>query len=515
MSVSNNSFTSMYGEETINTIDELFNRNALDDVVMLLESPTGTGKSYFIKNLLYDYCQLHNYKVLYLVPRIAVKNEFYIELSKSKKNDIITVETYQKLEKEDQLFDLNLYDIIVCDECHYFTSDSLFNPHTEISYNHILSTNHKLRFFMTATSHPFLCKLHKDFNDKKTINPDVHHGVLWLKQEQEVSPIKDLRFFPMGYTEQKRQYIESILNEIMDEKVIVFCNSKKYAYDLYKRYKDDSMFICSQYDDNYSQHIDEEAYTQMLKDHRFNCKYLFCTSALDVGFSIKDKQVKHIICMLDDWNSIVQAIGRKRMLDHNDTVTIYLPDRTNQRIGQMWSKLNEIMEHYYYYNQHGSIEYLNRYSKRPDPYRIIYYQNNGDGTCKPAIDYFVLNYYSGITDNLSEIRQMVSPFQYRDWVRKRLGLPVMCKEKTVDEIEKELQHFIDNGRVFTKDDLHEVSDIICYIDTRTGDYFRSVKKLNQHLESICAHVRIVQGTERTTINGKDKKTTVYYLEAIE
>ena len=120
-----------------------------------------------------------------------------------------------------------------------------------------------------------------------------------------VSPVKDIKFFKIGFDEEKRNNVQNILNEIdkTEEKAIVFCDSKKYAHDLYEQYSEKSIFICSLTDGKFENDNaaseksgDHNKYLHMLTENNFDCKYVFCTSALDVGFSIKDRQVKHIIC---------------------------------------------------------------------------------------------------------------------------------------------------------------------------------------------------------------------------
>ena len=79
---------------------------------------------------MYNYCKEHSMKILYLLPRQVVKDEFIKELQGDKeknepdKTDVIKVFTYQQFEKKEIYPSFYPYDIIICDECHYFVSDS-------------------------------------------------------------------------------------------------------------------------------------------------------------------------------------------------------------------------------------------------------------------------------------------------------------------------------------------------------------------------------------------------------
>lgn len=97
---------------------------------ILITAPTGAGKSYFIKNKLYDYALANDKKILYLLPRLDTVLQFRDEIQRDKKTDIITIKSYQEIEKRELKkveTDLSNYDYIVVDECHYFLSDSKFN----------------------------------------------------------------------------------------------------------------------------------------------------------------------------------------------------------------------------------------------------------------------------------------------------------------------------------------------------------------------------------------------------
>ena len=55
---------------------------------ILITAPTGAGKSYFIKNKLYDYALANNKKILYLLPRLDTVLQFRDEIQRDRKTDV-------------------------------------------------------------------------------------------------------------------------------------------------------------------------------------------------------------------------------------------------------------------------------------------------------------------------------------------------------------------------------------------------------------------------------------------
>lgn len=528
-------FSEVGGKQTIAKIDELIKGKRQINEYMLLDCPTGTGKSQFVKTQLYNYCKKHNYKMLYLLPRKTVKDEFIQELKGNKernepdKTDVIKVYTYQQFENWEQYPSFAPYNIIICDECHYFVSDSIFNPYTHRSLQRILNDAlHAVKFFITATPRPI----------EGVLNDTVkkwYNGVLWLYKWKEKTPEQQLmkvKFLRADYEEQKKENVRKILDEVNEtedetekdifshipneEKAIVFCDTAKYAHDLHKKYKD-SMFICSNSNEknkNFAKDIvsssDPEAYQKMLHEHKFDCKYLFCTSALDVGFSIRDKQVKHIICLLWDWNGIVQAIGRKRIIDNDDTFTVYLKDYNSHQIGGLKTDNKKKFEHFKYFEEHGAQAYYDKYEKIPDPAKIMYYGRNEKKEFAPAVDLLVLCYYADyLGEILDEINAIDSrKYKYQNWVLRQLGLPEK-KDRSPFGIERDLKPLADEKKIFVgKEEMSELAKIIGEKDER-GRPLTTPPKINQRLKELGVHYRIVKPKKR--VDGKQ----AYYVEHIK
>lgn len=500
-------FTEYAGKETVSLIDGLIKDNAQDNYYLLASAPTGQGKSFFVKNMLYDYCKKHHYRILYLLPRKVVKDEFIEELQADDKADVITVREYQEFERFEYHPSFLPYDIIICDECHYFVSDSIFNPYTERSFVRIIKyAKHAIKLYITATETPIQQILESFLGELNKI-------LLFLKLEDEtlIKEHVNIKFLMADSADQKKNAVNKILDKINDteeetekdifnhipngEKAIVFCDTAKYAHDLWKKHKNESLFICSRGNEKnkyFVKDIDEKAYKKMLHDHKFDCKYVFCTSALDVGFSIKDRQVKHIICLLWEWNSIVQAIGRKRFLDLQDTITVYLKDYNNNSVGGLMSDNKKKFRHYNCLKTHGAQAYFDQYEQIPDPAKIVYYARNAEKQFEPAVNRFVLMYHANNKRILEEIDSMQGKWKYQNWVRQQFKLPLR-KDRTAYGIERDLKPLAEEGRIFKGNEgKMELANIIGLCDDRNR-LLTTNTKINAELEKMGVHYRIVKG----------------------
>ena len=511
MSVTN-TFTDNLGEETIKTIDSFLSNHDKSCHYIMAIAPTGKGKSYFVKHSLYNYCREHGYKILYLLPRTVVQDEFIEELAQEGKDDLIKVYTYQQFEDFESFPAFSQFNIVICDECHYSISDSTFNVNTYRSYNRILdNTAHAAVMYITATNNPIQAVLTDDLTERGKV---LKVGSM----EKTFEAVKDVRFLTVDSQKLKEKNVKAILDRIDEtedesrkdifdvlpngEKAIVFCDKKEFALQLHRQFKDNSIFICSKHDKKYFRYVDMDAYKKMLHEHKFDCKYVFCTSALDVGFSIKDAQLKHIICLLWDWNSIVQAIGRKRMIDglEDDTITVYLRNYSNSTIGKFISDQKKKFEHMNYLQANGAEAYMKKYEKVIDPARIVYYRHIGEGKCEPAIDRFVYENNLALNLLLYQVSTIDdTKMKYKNWVRKQFGMPPL-KERTVYGITRDLKAWFEEGRIFVgKEGRDEIAHTInCKNDDNR--LYTGVTKLNGYLEKLEIPYRIEKLKER--VDGK-------------
>lgn len=141
----------------------------LGDMVFLF-SGTGSGKTTLaLQKVASSYLENHK-TVLYLVPRVILQRQIENDMQKIRStynsdlaercNKNFFVYTYQYL--ENLIFNEKFtqsFDLIICDEFHYFITDAIFNNKTQISYDFIFhnkNNNNSLKLFLSATSNEIM-----------------------------------------------------------------------------------------------------------------------------------------------------------------------------------------------------------------------------------------------------------------------------------------------------------------------------------------------------------------------
>jgi hypothetical protein len=101
----------------------------------------------------------------------------------------------------------------------------------------------------------------------------------------------------------------------------------------------DASFLCSEHNRNYYKRISKYVSHDIEKDNTFKTKMLFTTKVLDNGINIIDKSIKHVIIEMFDVIDIVQCLGRKRIVDESDTITLYIK---NFHGGEIFPRIKSI-----------------------------------------------------------------------------------------------------------------------------------------------------------------------------
>ena len=290
---------------------------------ILIHSQTGSGKSHFIKNNLYEYCLENDKKILLLSNRTILKDQNSNDLEG--KLDIVHPENYQLLETRvlhgEDINDLFIkYDYIIYDECHYLFSDSQFSRTTDLLIEPLINTpENKIFVFMTATPDAVLMCQPK-FHHKYTIPFDYSY-------------INNIYFYSKSST------INQILSGIPDnEKVIYFSSNAMDAYELSLRYPD-SDFICSESNSRLKRRRSQTAVNDIINHNTFYSKLLCTTKVLDNGVNLIDKNIKHIIIDMLDPTTLIQCIGRRRIVENDDGITLYIK---NYHGGYLYSQVDAL-----------------------------------------------------------------------------------------------------------------------------------------------------------------------------
>lgn len=447
--------------------------------IITIEAGTGVGKSYFIKNILYDFAKEEDKKILMLIHRSNCVEQFTNEIVRDEKIGNITIMTYQALEyryrKKHEIFDFSEYKYIVCDEFHYFIGDAGFNKTTDISLNMILNTKIPIKIFMSATGEEV----------KKYINNVKKLSTIDYKIPITYDFINELMFFYKDET--MEQFIKKIIET--KQKAIIFIQSAKKAYDFYKEYEDYCLFNCSKSNRDYYRYVDVDKINDMLKNEKFEEQILISTTCLDAGVNIIDKEVNHIVIDVKDIGSLIQCMGRKRIQNKNDKINVYIKAITNNQLGGMETQLKNKLNQAEYLKEHSVKEYIQVYGRDNDYSNIVYdyiVDDNDKGTKKiNELMYFKCK------NSISKIQTMKTfgDFGYCKYLAFMFGF--LNKEgwweyKMIEEeYEKEnLEKYLDSivGEKLFKDEQQE---LINKIDVRVnGRQQKSYKKLNNGLEML-------------------------------
>lgn len=391
--------------------------------IILISAPTGSGKSHFVKHTLRDYLIKNSLRCLYLLPRVRIKNQFQQELP----NDAtITFATYQAIDTREGFGASTYsaqYDVIVADECHYFFADSDYNHKTDVSFGWIMEQQSATRIFMSAT-----CDILIEGFNKWRI---PYTGYILERDETQ---IESLNFF--WNEEQLVNLAEQVISS--GKKGVFFIQSAEKARDLYLKYKDRGLYLCSTHNKKFRKYINETLVDDLLENERFDCSLLITTLAFDSGVTVKDRSITTVVTDVTDPISIVQCVGRKRFVDEDDRLNVFVLARTNQQISGILKKQRERANTIRDFLKRGSVEYSAQHERGNDDDRLIFDTPKTDGektTFSKRVNWLK---YTKIQWDIRMYESMlrVDGDGYIPYVAKQLG----CKEYTVLEDDQRMQN---------------------------------------------------------------------------
>ena len=374
------------------------------DNPIFISAQTGKGKNHFIQhNLikkLHDDNVLYNEKekILLLSNRVALNRQNKLALVK-----ILYELGYEKPSKEieyytdqgiDKLFwDLDLivvcsyhqfyenvelqnrhFKYVICDECHFFTSDSLFYPYSKEIINIITSKfGNAIRIYMSATL-------------EETFLP-----IMYLEKKYNIPKDDDIECI-YYYFQRNYDYIKSInvyenltqLTEIIKEskdKWLIFVASKKEGKSLLKHLQNlkiSSIFLTKDSKNPDSNKDEHNTYQNIVSDEHFDQTVLISTSVLDNGINIKDPSVKHIVINMLDRTEFIQMLGRIRIFD-DLCIDLYIKNYSDKEISDflyrdLYSLISRLQLETILLDKR--IYFFEHLRQNPPSYRV--YQNKND-----------------------------------------------------------------------------------------------------------------------------------------
>ncbi len=249
-------------------------------------------------------------------------------------NDILESQN-RKILKKEEIGNLERYimgyDCVVCDEGHYFLTDSNYNTNTIKSFQWVMDNfNSKIRIIMSATIDDIKLYIEEEEEKRDFLATNTYRYPLYINTslyseagESTVAPYgKKVWTYNL-----ERNYDEVHVRVINDRKDMVglindkggkwfiFVDSIKYGYSLKKELKDtlkgksEIVVLTSEYeyDDEGRQEVENIA-----EKNEFSAPILISTSVMDNGISIKDILLRNIIIFADTKVEFIQMLGRKR-----------------------------------------------------------------------------------------------------------------------------------------------------------------------------------------------------------
>lgn len=383
---------------------------------ILITAQTGSGKTQWVKDTLYKHCKRNGKRILLLSNRNVLRRQNENELKD--KSDVITLKNYQTietriLEHEASLDDIfRKYDYIIFDEAHYWFSDSAFNRNTDLLMGTVKRPNtSKIFVYMTAT--PDVLKLYHN-----------QYEYTYPKAEDE-SYFKDYSFVESIYFYNSDDRAESILDYIPSGEKAIYFTSAANAYKASNR--PNAAFVCSDNNEEYAQFSSKSTLKRIEEDGVFNEKILCTTTVLDTGLSISDVSVKHIILDIIDPVTLIQAIGRIRIID-GQRITLYIRNRHNGQLNFHLNQMNMILkfafEMFQLKDEHPD-DYVQRFQKK-------YSRKDFDNVIQNDFNVNYAKYYH--TKYLKELYQRM----LKD--KKKIGyLRYICQLLGINENDKRIK----------------------------------------------------------------------------
>ncbi|MFP5111851.1 DEAD/DEAH box helicase family protein [Bacillaceae bacterium C204] len=331
---------------------------------VLIQAQTGTGKTYFIKEVLLDELD-SNDRLLFISNRTNLKRQIKKDLLK--KHNLTIPETLEELDgitkiekvsitsyhaisdnNKDSMYgsgekwNLGNYDYIVMDEVHFLFSDSGFNNKTRFAYDELVREHfpYSIKIFISATMHEIRSPIIKRVEQLKSSgfgldNYNIH----------EYNTGNDYSYITAKYFNKINNIINLIKNDMSDEKWLIFISDiGRDGNRILEELGDEKCSLIKS-------GTNSDELTSIINDSKFNKKVLISTKAMDNGVNIDDPLLKNIVIMTWDRISFIQMLGRKRIdIDNAETVNLYIPTRYKNSFR---SKLND------YYKKKKAVKLLN------------------------------------------------------------------------------------------------------------------------------------------------------------
>ena len=337
---------------------------AWDTKKVFIYAPTGTGKTTFIVKELLPYLSGRNKKVLLLCNRRLLRMQYWYSVvqevdSYTELQESIEISTYQKLAEtikgRNELEGLFLkYEVIVCDEAHYFYSDSDFNGFgTYALLQAIVYAGFKKEMiFMTATGEEVDTLIKTTIKScaqylVRTCNLDMQQAfeVYGNIIEKNYSCLSDYSRFQCAFLPDEKSLLEKLAHS--SKKSVIFIDDKesgkRMEATLLEKYKMNKQDVGVLNAENLEQSNNNEIIRALSMTHKVIPKILITTAVLDNGVSIQDSSVVNVVILTESRVNFIQMLGRVRAESVEMCKLYFIPKRIDvyQRRMNQYEKESE------------------------------------------------------------------------------------------------------------------------------------------------------------------------------
>lgn len=392
---------------------------------VFISAQTGQGKNFFIENTLIPYVRELNHKkhtkqkVLIISNRLALKQQIKNRLRENSDSDeedrvvsygeFADVITYQGLLFQEQHFRKkqkivsSRYIYVICDEAHFFTSDAMFNPHTQKILSAIVRLfKDAVRVYMSAT--PYECLKHikmceEEFQSARNSGKTLHKhkgGTMVFYHFK-----RDYSYLNIKYYSAIEELYEIIIKSVSEkrEKWLIFIDDIEKCKAIKARLEETAEKSASPLitKDGGSEiekvfAVDatskkDLAYMKMIKNEKLDedTYVLISTSVLDNGVNLKS--IDNIVVSDMEKVKCLQMVGRARVNGVDDYKTLYIKRFNESYVGKR-IKGFEAQEDAYHHYRLAYSEIGQPYSGFDTYYFLEKYYSGSDKDWKNAKHWF-------------------------------------------------------------------------------------------------------------------------------
>lgn len=416
---------------------------------VFLESPTGTGKTYFFTNFLLKHAIEESRSIVYVCNRSGLRDQIINSLrkadinltempSESKTNlwafkypnsdNYLVVFNYQAATQsflETINYPAPYY--VFFDEVHFFLDDACFNPHTISIYKNLMwKYKSQVQIFTSATMAEF-CAFYLETYDY-IVAPYEPTRAIKLKGFKS-----HIEYYSNSYSLKNAYNIifftedQFLLDEIKkssaEEKWLIFVSQIKRGYELGMKIAAQGK-RCGMLS---SENKKSEIWQNLVEKNTFEENVLLTTNVIYNGISISEDKLKNIVIPLTPYTEFIQRLGRKRFKDDTPKpINLYVQIPTIRTIRKIIYNCNNELDKYQKLKQPLTI------SEKVD---ILRYDSNKN---KIGVEYdlYVRNNTVYFHTNLLAVKHLYNQIDfytylkkynslgytfYRELIRRRLG----------------------------------------------------------------------------------------------